>query len=213
MNKTKLFFALFFSGLSFAYGQNMKERPNKVSFEEQLEILEVLKSDDKAAQGKIFQQVSNNPDAYIPPVLHRYAGELFEEEKSKKGWFWHFVAELRGRVDANLTTYEKAMQFVSFISSINAAKIKPDDRFENLNQLKETVEKVVNYVRKNSVSYARSWIVLLKFKAEPVDGQKVDMKIDLMKPQGKWETIKQETIDEYEQNFQKYAQKDKHNEK
>src|SRR5699024_8593353 len=129
-----LFFCFLFGGLSLAYGQNMNDSsyPEKVSFKEQLEILKVLKGEDEAAKQQALQQISENPDAFIPPVLHRYSGALFDEGKNSKGWFWHFVAELRGRIDANLSSYEKAMRFVSFITNMNAAIIKPENKFERL---------------------------------------------------------------------------------
>ena len=202
--KIVLFFCFLFGGLSLAYGQNMNDSsyPEKVSFKEQLEILKVLKGEDEAAKQQALQQISENPDAFIPPVLHRYSGALFDEGKNSKGWFWHFVAELRGRIDANLSSYEKAMRFVSFITNMNAAIIKPENKFERLEQLEETVKKVIDYVRETPVSYQRNWLVLLKFKAEPAGGQEADMKINLMKPESKWDEIKQKTIDKYYSEFQ-----------
>src|SRR5699024_8847743 len=124
------------------------------------------------------------------------------------GWFWHFVAELRGRIDAHLTSYEKAMQFVSFITNMNAAMINPKNKFERLEQLEATVKKVVDYVRETPVSYQRNWLVLLKVKAEPAGEQEADMKINLMKPESKWDEIKQKTIDEYYSKFQEAVKPD-----
>src|SRR5699024_1720935 len=106
----------------------------------------------------------------------------------------------------NLSSYEKAMRFVSFITNMNAATIKPENKFERLEQLEETVKKVVDYVSETPVSYQRNWLVLLKFEAEPAGGQEADMKINLMKPESKWDEIKQKTIDKYYSEFQ-YAVK------
>lgn len=212
IKKIALFLMILFGGAAMTYGQsagNTKEMDKKVSFVQQLQILEILKGENETSQKQILQQISENPNAYIPPVLHRYAGALFNEGKSNEGWFWHFIAELRGRIDANLTSYEKAMQFVSFITNMNAAMIRPENNFENLDQLEQTVKTVVHYVRIIPVSYQRNWIVLLKFKAEPAGGQEADMKIQLMKPKSKWDKIKQKTIDEYYHNFQKYVKKAK----
>jgi len=201
--KILLFSIFLFGGLSFACGQEMDDSvtAEKVSFEEQLQTLEVLKGDDKAAQEKILQEVGGNPDAYIPPILHRYAGSLFKKGKPKKGWFWHFVAELRGRIDANLTTADKAQQFVAFISKMNAAMINPEHNFKQLDQLEKTVQKVVLYVRSHPVAYQHDWLVQLLLKIEPSNAGEVKMK-----PKHQWAAIKQHTIDEYYKDFQNYVQ-------
>jgi hypothetical protein len=165
----------------------------EIKVEESNEAIEKLLSGNTVVRDDILK----NPNNYTPPVLYVLSNVLFNEGMKDEGAFWFYTAQLRARIDANLCADHTARSAVSLLTNRFGTDINLYT-FENMDNLKAIIERVVEYIKSNDVNYDIRWINLhgLKaFSSESVEEQ------DLSIPTDEWESTITKTIGDYYKGF------------
>lgn len=92
-----------------------------------------------------------------PPVLLVVAALLFEKGDRDEAVFWHFLAMLRGQADAMRCTDVTAQPAISILSAQLGAKVNAY-AYQNPEQLRVTVQKVLAWDRAHPYDYDPTWI-------------------------------------------------------
>ncbi len=161
------------------------------------EILKVLVGNDKKLIKKTADSVLQNPNSHNPTIIYALSGVLFKQGKKSEASFWFYVGQLRARYDANLCLDISAREAVSRLTEIFGPEINKF-AFQNIDSLKKTIIKVVDFVKNNNENYDHRWINLHGMGAIINDGSATT------EPQEKWLAIKQKTVDDYYKGFMDY---------
>jgi hypothetical protein len=145
--------------------------------------------------------ILKNPNYYNPIVIYALSSVLFEQGLKDEAMYWFYVAQLRARYDANLCLDASARQAVTILNQEFGPEINKY-AFKDLNKLKNTVKKVVDFVRSNKEDYDHRWISLHGMGAviSGLEGD-ADEKKALIQPMTKWPEIKRKTLDDYYAGF------------
>lgn len=167
----------------------------EIDMEAQYQIIEDLESENPAISGQAISEVLANPNAFTPPVLYALANTLFQNEEKDQAAFWFYVGQLRARVDANLCKDKSARQMVTQLNNMFGFDIN-QYTFQDIEKLKVTVDKVVDYVKTNPENYDHRWIAL--HGVWLLDESKND---PIIEPEQNWSSIKTQTIDKWYNDF------------
>ncbi len=179
----------------------------------QNKAIKILKADDKELIKQTVKEIFKSPHNYIPPVFYALSRVLFQEGKKDEASYWFYLAQLRARYDANLCMDKSAKQAVSVLNMEYGPEINKH-AFKDIETLKNIVENVVIYVRKNDEDYDHRWINLHGMDAMigSLEGAKdvvVSEKKQMSQPKEKWAEIKEKTIDDYYNGFMEFVKSKK----
>ncbi len=145
--------------------------------------------------------ILKNPNYYNPTVIYALSSVLFEQGLKDEAMYWFYIAQLRARYDANLCLDASARQAVTILNQEFGPEINKY-AFKDIDKLKITVKKVVDFVRGNKEDYDHRWISLHGMGAvkSGLEGDS-DEKKALIQPVNKWPEIKRKTVDDYYAGF------------
>jgi len=166
-------------------------------------VIEILNGEDKTLKQQTVDLIIKNPNNYNPPVIYALSKELFDNDQKEEATFWFYVAQLRARYDANLCLDKTAKQGVAILNNEYGPNIN-NYAFKNVEFLKKTVTKVVDFVKGNDENYDHRWLNLHGMDAVIAGMDENSEKKELSKPKNEWPKIKQTTIDEYYNGFTEY---------
>lgn len=200
MMKTILFVS-FFIASNFSLAQE-EEQPVLKGVYTEINVLrdnhfiELLSID--STRSNAIDSILTNPDSFNPSVLYVLSNVLFKEGKKDEAMFWFYTGQLRARNDANLCLDKTASQMVSQLNNLYGPDINKY-AFQDIEKLKVTVKKVVEYVRGHTETYDHRWISLHGMGAF-LSAKKSDA---IIAPEKDWDSIKKKTIDDYYSGFEK----------
>jgi len=180
---------------------NSKEDSLKTDISKQDEIENLLKSNNKININKAIDSVLTKPNQYNPIILYAISHQLFEKNKKDEAMFWYYVAQLRARYDTNLCLDENAKQLTGFLGMMFGQDINPY-AFKNIKKLKNTIDKVISFVRNNDEEYDHRWLNILGMKTNGEKNDEIDYTKIESKPKEEWSKIKEETIKNYYIEFE-----------
>jgi len=171
------------------------------------DLLKFLLQGEQEVKLKAAEEVLKNPNNYNPTVLFGLSQVLFNSDRKDEACFWFYVAQLRARYDANLCMDKTATSGLTVLNEKYGPEIN-QYAFKDINKLKETVAKVVSYVRANEENYDHRWMNLhgmdaIKASMEKGNSNKANQK-ELSQPKTNWKTIKEKTINDYFADFQEF---------
>jgi hypothetical protein len=214
MKKIIFLFTITFglSTLSNAQTQNKEIKPKGV-FEEidvtrHNDAIEFLNGNNKQIKQQTVDNILKNPNFYNPPVIYALSHELFNQDKKDDAMYWFYIAQLRARYDANLCMDNSAKQAVSVLNGEYGPNINKY-AFQDIDKLKKTVTKVVDFVRTNEENYDHRWINLHGMDAVLSGMDEITEKKELSQPIDKWKEIKKKTLDDYYNGFIEYVKNKK----
>lgn len=145
--------------------------------------------------------ILKSPNSFNPPVIYALSRKLFNWGKKDEAVYWFYVAQLRARYDANLCMDNSASQGVSVLNNEYGPDINKY-ALQDFGKLENTVNKVVEFVRKNNENYDHRWLNLHGIWAV-MSGleDKNEEKKELSQPKEKWPEIKKKTVDDYYNGF------------
>lgn len=163
------------------------------------QALTILNQPNSKAAKTLINTIKTNPNDYNPTTLYALSNALFQLNEKEEAAFWFYVGQLRARIDANISMDKSAGQAVGVLNDHFGPQIN-QYTFGNLDQLTETVAKVLEFVRSNEETYDRRWINLHGMEAviSGLEGKALET---LSAPKNEWAAIKKKTIDEYEAGF------------
>ncbi|MFD0752110.1 hypothetical protein ACFQZS_18290 [Mucilaginibacter calamicampi] len=186
--------------------QNIEVAPvgiyKEIAVTEQSKMIEKLT--DSLSWKSAVLTVSQNPNKYSPPVLYVLSAMLFKNKKYDESMYWFYLAQLRGRYDANRCADATARQAVTILNNDFGPEIN-QYAFKHIDQLKATIEKVVTFVQNNEELYDNRWINLhgIDAMSKSLNGNSKNRELSL--PQKDWPKIKKQTVDNYYSDFKKYV--------
>ncbi|WP_276373726.1 hypothetical protein [Chryseolinea sp. H1M3-3] len=197
MIKLTIFLTLGLFTVCYAQTRQIKAKGiyKEIDVEKHNGIVEILKGGNVISKDKMIDSVLNNPNYYNPPVVFALSNELFKRGRKREAAYWFYVAQLRARYDANLCLDNTAEQATSILTDIYGTEINKF-ALENIDSLRATVNKVVEFVRTNDEHYDHRWINL-----HGMDAAQNKKTKELSHPKSKWTEIKARTIDDYYQRF------------
>ena len=162
--------------------------------------IEALNSENPKLKQQTVAAILNNPNYYNPPVIYALSRELLNQGKKDEAAYWFYLAQLRARYDANLCMDNSAKEGVSVLNNEYGPDINKY-AFNDLGKLGQTIQKVVEFVRKNPENYDHRWLNLHGMRAvmSSLDDKKETT--ELSQPKAKWPAIKKKTIDDYYDGF------------
>ena len=216
MKKLILLFSLIIaSTLSYSQGRTKEIKTkgvfSEIAIEKQNKAIEKIQEKNKKNKKKkklIIDNIRENPNDFNPPVLYALSRELFEQENKDEACYWFYLAQLRGRYDANLCMDNSAKQ-ASMILTIEYGQDINKYALQDIDELEKTIAKVVNYVRENEENYDHRWINLHGMWAVQAGLSDKEENRELSKPKEEWEAIKKKTVDNYYNSFMEYAKSQK----
>lgn len=213
MNKFKSALLLIFIGQSI-FSQNQKNieiAPKglyaEIDVQRSNDLLKFLLKGEPEVKLKAAEEVLKNPNNYNPTVIFGLSQVLFNSVRKEEACFWFYVAQLRARYDANLCMDKTATSGLTVLNEQYGPEIN-QYAFKDLNKLKETVAKVVSYVRTNEENYDHRWMNLhgmdaIKASMEKGNSNRAHQK-ELSQPKANWKAIKEKTINDYYADFQEF---------
>ncbi|MEM7613252.1 MAG: hypothetical protein AAF270_16325 [Pseudomonadota bacterium] len=171
-----------------------------ISVEPSGEFAEIDVEDDQRAierlmreEGSAIAAVLKEPDGYSPPVLYALSHALFENEREEEAMFWFYLGQLRARSDANKSLDPSARQAVSVLNQQFGTNIN-QFAFQDIELLKQTVFKVLEWDEAHERQYDPRWIALHGM------GAFTQSEIAFEPPQ-KWREIDVQTRNDYLSGF------------
>jgi hypothetical protein len=140
------------------------------------------------------ERVIKNPNKYLPLNLYEAADELFVAGRKDEAMFWYYTGQLRARYDANRTNDITAGSGVTLLNNRYGSSINKY-AFTDIEKLKITIKKVVEFVENNEEKYNPSWLYYHGMAAF------IDSDAERMKPRSEWPEIKKQTIKDYQTGF------------
>ncbi|MFN5848922.1 MAG: hypothetical protein ACK43K_10550, partial [Chitinophagales bacterium] len=131
----------------------------EINVQKSNDLLRFLLQGEKDVKSKAADEVLKSPNDYNPTVLFAVSEVLFNSDRQDLACFWFYVAQLRARYDANLCTDNTATSGLTVLNERYGPAIN-QYAFKDINKLKETVAKVVSYVRTNEENYDHRWMNL-----------------------------------------------------
>jgi hypothetical protein len=166
--------------------------------------LQTLVEGNIEEQNKIATELLNNPNAYNPTALYALSAFLFRNNRKEEACFWFYVAQLRARFDANLCLDNSAKSGVAVLNQTFGPQIN-EYIFKDIEQLKNIVKKVVEFVKSNEEKYDHRWLALHGMNAMMAGLDEDDVKSKknpkIIEPETKWAEIKEKTITDYYNGF------------
>ncbi len=146
----------------------------------------ILKGGESDRQAKCIAQIRQAPQNYAPPVLFVLSYVLFQQGEKDEASFWFYAGQLRARFDANRCTDETATQ-INAIANNFFGKAINKYTFQDLENLKQIVLKVVDWDRKTPHNYEHRWINLHGIDAvvESLQGEEGPRKDPLSLPRAR----------------------------
>jgi len=139
----------------------------------------------------IIGGVTNQPEAFAPPVLYQLSSVLFAQGKKDEAVFWFHAGQLRGLIDANICADRSAIAAVDALNQRFGPPIKQYS-LTNISVFTNTVERVVAWEAKTPCKYDRRWINLTGKNA--IIGE---TNSPLSAPPEQWEEIRKRTREKY----------------
>ena len=214
MKTAFFFFSLTFGVLTICNAQTQnkvieaKGIFKEIKVDKQNEVIKNLQSKDKTQRKSIIEAILKSPNDFNPPVLYALSRELFQQSNKDEATFWFYTGQLRARYDANLCMDNSAKQAVSILNDEYGPEINKY-AFQDIDKLKKTVIKVVDFVRTNNENYDHRWINLHGMWAVQVGLDNAKEIQELTKPRSEWKAIKRKTIDDYYNGFIEYVKSQK----
>lgn len=173
-------------------------------------ILEFLMRGTEEVKMKAAEEVLKNPNSYNPTVLFALSEVIFKNEQKDSACFWFYVAQLRARYDANRCMDKTAASGLTILNERYGPAIN-QYAFKDIPKLKETVGKVVSFVRSNEEKYDHRWMNLhgmdaINASLNKEAGKKSAQK-ELSHPTSSWKKIKETTVNDYYTDFQEFLKK------
>lgn len=166
--------------------------------------LQILIDGNIEEQSNTATEILNNPHIYNPTALYALSAFLFKTDKKEDACFWFYVAQLRARFDANLCLDNSAKSGVAVLNQTFGPQINKYI-FQDIEQLKNIVKKVVEYVKNNEEKYDHRWLALHGMDAIMSGLDEEDVKsrktAKIIEPESKWAKIKEKTITNYYEDF------------
>jgi len=159
------------------------------------DTIKALQGGRAKTRSEHIKKILGAPENYAPPVLFLLSSILFEDNRKDEAMFWFYAGQLRARIDANLCTDQSAASAVGVLNEKFGSPIN-QHAFKDIQKLKQTVKKVVEWEEKAGCNYDRRWINLHGMQAFNPDSS-----LPLSKPQQDWETIRTKTRAEYLTSF------------
>ncbi len=175
----------------------------EIAVEKQNETVKTLEGGDKKKKKAAAEAVLARPNEYNPPVLYALSRVLFQQGDKDTAAFWFYVAQLRGRYDANRCMDNTARQAVSILNQEYGPKINKYT-FSDMPKLERTMQAAVDFVRGNQEAYDPRWINLHGMWAVQAGLSGEEQTKPLSQPEAKWPEIKKETIEDYQNDFIDY---------
>lgn len=200
--------AILFALTSIAVAQTKSDRIvlQRVGIFKEIDVdrhnkaVEVLTSADEKKKRQIVDSIVHHPNRYNPAVLYVLSGEFFRTGKKDEAMYWFYLAQLRARYDANRCADNTAKQGVDILANIFGPDIN-QYAFQNIDLLKTTVERVVEFVRTNDEDYDQRWLNLHGTWAVTASlGDSTEVP-ELSEPREQWKKIKAKTVDDYYAGF------------
>lgn len=176
------------------------------------DLLKFLLQGEQEVKLKAAEEVLKNPNNYNPTVLFGLSQVLFNSDRKDEACFWFYVAQLRARYDVNRCMDKTASSGLTVLNEQYGPEIN-QYAFKDINKLKETVTKVVSYVRSNEENYDHRWMNLhgmdaIKASLDKGDSKNTKTK-ELSQPKSQWKAIKEKTINDYFADFQEFLKSKK----
>jgi hypothetical protein len=159
-------------------------------------------------KNETITRILKDPNSFNPPVLFALSKELFDLGRKDEACHWFYIAQLRGRYDANLCLDDSASQGLGLLNQSYGPVIN-NYAFAYLKKLEKTVEDVVEFVKNNDEKYDHRWINLDGMKAMIAGLRDKKADEELSKPKAEWKAIKEKTIEEYYDGFLEYVKSQK----
>lgn len=160
----------------------------EIEVENQYQIIANLESESIELREAAIEMVLTNPNDFIPPALYALSNTLFQKGEKDQAAFWFYVGQLRARYDANLCNDKSAVQIVAQLNDLYGLDINRET-FKDIEKLKITIDKVIEYVKTNPENYDHRWISL--HGSWLLDTSKT---ADIIEPKENWASIKEQTI-------------------
>lgn len=164
----------------------------------------LLRSQDEQLKQQTIDSILKKPNDYNPTVIYALSNILFTQDRKDDAVYWFYIAQLRARYDANLCLEVSARQIVSALNAGYGPTIN-QYAFNDIDKLHKIVIKVVEFVRTNEENYDHRWVNLHGMAAVLAKTGGTSQKTELSEPKEKWAEIKKQTIDNYYNDFIKYA--------
>lgn len=107
----------------------------------------------------VVDTLVQRPGNFQPPVLFAVSQYLFQAGKKDDGAFLFYAAQLRARMDANLSTDQSAGQAVGILSQRYGAPIN-QYMLQDLDKAQQVMAQVQAWDLKTPYDYDRRWISL-----------------------------------------------------
>jgi hypothetical protein len=210
MKKILLLFTLTLLNLTYVNSQTNQIEPNSTykEIDSQNNIVELLNNEKENVRIETVNNILSNPNNYNPPVLYALSKELFEENKKDEAMYWFYIAQLRARYDSNLCLDASAKQGVGILNGTYGPNIN-EYAFNDVDKLELTVNKVVDFVKKNEENYDHRWLNLHGMGAIINSMDKTAETPEMIEPKDKWTAIKKKTIDDYYNGFIEFVKSKK----
>jgi hypothetical protein len=177
----------------------------KIDVKESTEAVDILAGKDYAAKAGKAEQVLAHPEKYNPPVLYMLSYVLFQQGRKDEAMFWFYAAQVRGRYDANRCADLSARPAVQELNRKIGPYINPY-AFQDLEKLKQTVVRALEWERTTPHLYDQRWINLHGTEAttsamKSLSGAQIHEEPVMSLPESQWEEIHKKTLDEYMADF------------
>ena len=159
------------------------------------ETLQALRDFRGEARTRVIQGIRDHPENFAPPVLYFLSSALFEQGKKDEAVFWFHAGQLRGRIDANISTDKSAGAGIDSFDQKFGPAIKQYS-LQNIPALTNTIERVLVWEEKTPFNYDRRWINLPTMTATTGETNSA-----MSAPLDEWEPIRKRTREEYRATF------------
>ena len=176
-----------------------------IDIRENNEAMDALMGHDEIEKSVRIQKIIEHPEGFNPAVLFLLSYVLFQKGRKDEAMFWFYAGQLRARYDANRCADESAKTAVRDLNAKIGPYINPY-AFQDLEKLKQTVAKVLEWDRMTPYLYDQRWINLHGMGAilSALKGQdefKTGLDEDMSVPESQWEEIHRKTQEEYLAGF------------
>ena len=181
-----ILFVNFFILANFCFSQEegqpeLKGEYTEINIERDNRFIELLSID--STKKSAVDSILIDPESFNPSVLYVLSNVLFSQGKKDEAMFWFYTGQLRARNDANLCLDKTAGQAVSFLNNTFGLEINKY-AFQDIEKLKTTVQKVVEYVRDHNETYDHRWISLHGMQVFLADSEEESKPI--IEPEKNW---------------------------
>jgi len=152
----------------------------------------------QANDAATIDSVVSSPGKFAPPVLYALSSALFDPGKKREAMFWFYAGQLRARSDANKSLDPSAKQAMTVLNDQYGPKINKF-AFTDIENLKKTINDVIEWDKKTERSYDARWIAL--HGMDSLTESKVRFA-----PPSQWEEIDTKTRDDYLNGFKQALQ-------